>query len=73
MSDKVVDLLLRNVKKVLVVLILALAVGWVVHPEAVADIAHVAIDGLMGLVNQVKDSMLKICESIFPTHVGCSC
>ena len=73
MSDKVVDLLLGKVKEILVLLILALAVGWVVHPEAVADIAHVAIDGLMGLVNQVKDSMLKICESIFPTHVGCSC
>ena len=68
-----VALLLGKVKEILVVLILALAVGWVVNPEAVSAIVHVAIDGLVGVVNQVKDSMLKICESIFPTHVGCSC
>lgn len=60
MNDKVVGLLLRNVKKVLVALILALAVGWVVNPEAVSAIAHVASDGLMGVVNQVKDSVLNM-------------
>lgn len=58
MNDKVVGLLLRSVKKVLVALILALAVGWVVNPEAVSAIAHVVSDGLMGVVNQVKDSVL---------------
>lgn len=58
MNDKVVGLLLRNVKKVLVALILALAVGWVVNPEAVSAIAYVVSDGLMGVVNQVKDSVL---------------
>ena len=70
MSDKVVGLLLGKVKEVLVLLILALAVGWVVNPEAVSAIAHVAIDGLVGVVSQVNDSMLKICESIFPTCGG---
>ena len=47
-------------KEILVVLILALAVGWVVNPEAVAAIAHVVGYGLMGVVNQVKDSVLNM-------------
>lgn len=60
MSDKMVGLLLGKVKGVLVLLILALAVGWVMNPEAVADIVHVASDGLMGVANQVKDSVLNL-------------
>ena len=60
MSDKVVGLLLGKVKEVLVLLILALGVGWVVNPEAVSAIAHVVSDGLVGVVNQVKDSVLNM-------------
>lgn len=60
MSNKMVGLLLGKVKGVLVLLILALAVGWVMNPEAVADIAHVVSDGLMGVANQVKDSVLNL-------------
>ena len=55
-----VALLLGKVKEVLVLLILALAVGWVVNPEAVADIAHVVSDSLMGVVNQIKHTMLNL-------------
>lgn len=60
MSDKVIGLLLGKVKEILVLLILALGVCWVVNPEAVASITHVAIDGLVGVVNQVKDSVLNL-------------
>lgn len=60
MSDKVVGLLLGKVKEVLVVMILALAVGWVMNPEAVSAIAHVVSDGLVGVVNQVKDNVLNL-------------
>ena len=60
MSDKVVGLLLGKVKEILVLLILALGVGWVVNPEAVSAIAHAVSDGLMGVAIQVRDSVLNL-------------